>query len=86
MVYASILGSLTLIEVMWQRNPLKRRDLIRAVLFFKRRLKQAIREFEQVLAIDPDHEDARYNLHIVRSRQKKRYGNGSFSGSSGPHL
>jgi len=44
--------------------------------FFKNDIKQAVREFEQVLAMNPDHKDARYNLRIVRSKLKDADGNG----------
>ena len=42
--------------------------------FFKNDSKQAVREFEQVLAMNPDHKDARYNLRIARSKLKEADG------------
>lgn len=39
--------------------------------FAKKEIRNAIREFKQVLAMNPDHKDARYNLLIVRSKLKE---------------
>jgi len=53
--------------------------------FAKKEIKYAIREFEQVLAMNPDHKDARYNLRIVRSKLKEPDGNCPHKGCSGAH-